>query len=105
MYILIVGGGKVGSNLTAALLKMGHEVSLLDNDRERYALLEEKFEHVARYGDATELYVLERAGVERVVVRVMDPARSDWYREQGLNTISPTKVAIAEFNAALEQVS
>src|SRR5690242_8729130 len=44
---------------------MGHEVTLLENDRERYARLEERFEHVVRYGDATELFVLERAGVER----------------------------------------
>ena len=65
MYILIVGGGKVGSNLTSTLMKMGHEVTLVEGDRDRYALLEEKFEHVVRPGDATELFVLERAGVER----------------------------------------
>ena len=65
MYILIAGGGKVGANLAATLLKMGHEVTLLENDRDRYARLEERFEHVVRYGDATELFVLERAGVER----------------------------------------
>ena len=65
MYILIVGGGKVGSNLTSTLIKMGHEVTLIEGDRGRYALLEEKFEHVVRPGDATELFVLERAGVER----------------------------------------
>ncbi|HUZ84062.1 MAG TPA: NAD-binding protein, partial [Gaiellales bacterium] len=65
MYILIAGGGKVGSNLAGTLLKMGHEVTLLEGDRGRYAILEERFEHVVRYGDATELYVLERAGVER----------------------------------------
>ena len=40
-------------------------MTLLENDRERYARLEERFEHVVRYGDATELFVLERAGVER----------------------------------------
>ena len=33
MYILIVGGGKVGTNLSAALMKMGHEVSLIERDR------------------------------------------------------------------------
>jgi len=65
MYVIISGGGKVGSNTAAALLKQGHEVTLLENDRNRFALLEERFEHVARYGDATELFVLERAGVER----------------------------------------
>ena len=65
MYILIAGGGKVGANLASTLIKMGHEVSLLEGDRHRYSILEEQFEHVARYGDATELFVLERAGVER----------------------------------------
>jgi trk system potassium uptake protein len=65
VYILIAGGGKVGSNLAATLLKMGHEVTLLEGDRERYVVLEEHFEHVVRYGDATELWVLESAGVER----------------------------------------
>jgi len=60
MYILIAGGGKVGANLASTLLKVGHEVTLLDNDRHRYSILEEQFEHIARYGDATELYVLER---------------------------------------------
>jgi len=65
VYILIAGGGKVGANLASSLLTMGHEVTLLENDRDRYARLEERFEHVVRYGDATELFVLERAGVER----------------------------------------
>jgi trk system potassium uptake protein TrkA len=65
MYALIAGGGKVGANTALALLKMGHEVTLIESDRDRYAKLEERFEHVVRHGDATELYVLERAGVER----------------------------------------
>ncbi|MGZ4482657.1 MAG: potassium channel family protein [Gaiellales bacterium] len=65
MYILIVGGGKVGSNLTSTLMKMGHEVTLIESNRQRYQLLEERFEHVVRLGDATELFVLERSGVER----------------------------------------
>jgi trk system potassium uptake protein TrkA len=65
MYILIAGGGKVGSNLAATLLKMDHEVTLLESDRNRYVVLEEQFEHVVRYGDATELWVLEAAGIER----------------------------------------
>jgi trk system potassium uptake protein TrkA len=65
VYILIVGGGKVGANLTSTLVDMGHEVTLLDNDRRRFAVLEARFGSLVRYGDATELYVLERAGVER----------------------------------------
>src|SRR5205823_15005502 len=41
------------------------EVPLVEIDRARDARLQERFEHVVRCGDATELHVLERAGVER----------------------------------------
>jgi len=42
------------------------------------------------------------AEVERVIARVMDPARAAWYAEQGLHTISPTQHAIEMFEQALE---
>jgi trk system potassium uptake protein TrkA len=45
----------------------------------------------------------KRFEVERVVVRVLDPARATWYHEQGLSTVCPTKVAIEMLeNAVLE---
>jgi trk system potassium uptake protein TrkA len=57
-------------------------------------------------GDNTNLVIAQiarrRFDVERVIVRVMDPARATWYREQGLHTICPTQAAIAEFKAVLE---
>jgi trk system potassium uptake protein TrkA len=39
--------------------------------------------------------------VNKVIVRVMDPARAEWYAEQGLHTICPTKYAIEMFGEAL----
>ena len=65
MFVLIAGGGKVGANLARTLMRAGHEVSLIEQRRERYDELEEEFEHRAIVGDATELFVLERAGVAR----------------------------------------
>jgi trk system potassium uptake protein len=65
MYVVVAGGGKVGWNLARELLDKGHEVTLLENDRERYLTIEEELEHNVQYGDATELWVLERAGVQR----------------------------------------
>jgi trk system potassium uptake protein TrkA len=57
-------------------------------------------------GDNTNLVIAQiaqrRFDVDRVIVRVMDPARATWYREQGLHTICPTQAAIAEFKAVLE---
>ena len=65
MYIVIAGGGKVGANLTRSVLDLGHEVTLVEQRRDRFETLEEEFEHRAQLGDATELFVLERAGLAR----------------------------------------
>ena len=65
MYAVIVGGGKAGANVARALLRMGHEVSIVEHRPTRFATLEAEFEHIARYGDGTELFVLEAAGTAR----------------------------------------
>jgi trk system potassium uptake protein TrkA len=65
MYVLIVGGGKVGLNLTRELIAKGHEVTLIEGERSLYLRIEQELEHAVQYGDGTELWVLERAGIQR----------------------------------------
>ncbi len=65
MYVIVAGAGKVGVNLTRELLGQGHEVTLIENRRQRYLGVEQLLEHNVLYGDASELWVLERAGIER----------------------------------------
>ena len=65
MYVIIAGGGKVGSNIARSLLEMQHEVTLIEQRRDRFAQLEAEFGHAAMLGDATEIAVLERAGIAR----------------------------------------
>jgi len=65
MYAVVAGGGKVGANVARSLLRLGHEVTLIEQRRDRFERLEEEFEHQVQRGDATELHVLERAGVAR----------------------------------------
>jgi trk system potassium uptake protein len=65
MYVVVAGGGKVGSNVTRSLLEMGHEVTLVEQRNDRFVRLEEEFGPVVLRGDATELSVLERAGIAR----------------------------------------
>lgn len=56
-------------------------------------------------GDNTNLVIAQiaqkRFGVDRVIARVLDPARASWYAEQGLETICPTQYAISEFERVL----
>src|SRR3954454_10870563 len=65
MYVLIVGAGKVGWNLARELLGKDHEVTVIESDQHRYNTVEEELEHSVQYGDGSELWVLERAGIER----------------------------------------
>jgi trk system potassium uptake protein TrkA len=65
MFVLVAGGGKVGANVARTLRRIGHEVTIIEQRRDHFARLEDEFEHAAILGDATELFVLERAGVAR----------------------------------------
>lgn len=65
MYVVVIGAGKVGFNLTRELVSQGHEVTLIESRRDRYLAVEQQLEHRVLYGDGSELWVLERAGIER----------------------------------------
>jgi len=49
-------------------------------------------------GDNTNLVVAQiaqkRFEVQKVIARILDPGRAAWYRDQGMDTVCPTKVAI-----------
>ena len=77
---------------------------------EMEALLEAGIERAdvfiaATHGDNTNLVIAQiarrRYEIDRVVVRVLDPARSRWYAEQGLQTVCPTQTAIELLEAAV----
>jgi trk system potassium uptake protein TrkA len=65
VYVIIVGAGKVGWNLSRELIARDQEVTLIESDHRRYRIVEEELEHAVQYGDATEMWVLERAGIQR----------------------------------------
>ena len=129
MYVLIAGGGKVGSNLARTLIRAGHEVTLIEQRGGRFDQLEGELEHQVHKGDATELFVLERAGIKRppdivvavtgddednivicqlarekygvgkVIARVNDPRNQVYFDLLG---ISPTVCATSSIMALIE---
>ena len=58
-------------------------------------------------GDNTNIVISQiaqrRYNVPTVIARILDPLRAEWYREQGLNTICPTKVAIDMLEDAVRE--
>jgi trk system potassium uptake protein TrkA len=73
MFILIVGGGKVGSYLTRALLEQGHEMVVVEKDERKAKMLERLVDRkVTIVGDGCDPSVLEGAGVARADVVVAD---------------------------------
>ncbi len=116
MYVIVVGAGKVGWNLGRELLEKGHEVTLLEKDQNRYMAVEQELEHNVQYGDASELWVLERAGigradmviavtgddednmlicqvakekymVDQIIARVNNPRNKQWFELLGINPV------------------
>ncbi|HVE90863.1 MAG TPA: TrkA family potassium uptake protein [Actinomycetota bacterium] len=132
MFAIIVGGGKVGESLAAALLDEGQEVVLLEQDRSRHAVLLQRFPEAALYGDGTEVRTLRDAGAERadalvaatgedqvnlvvsevsaklfkvanVVARVNDPKNFDLFRRAGVeHPVSSTHLLMATIHQEVE---
>ncbi len=68
MYIIIVGGGKVGYYLTKTLLSEGHEVLLIERDPDKTDQFIEQFGAVVVAGDGAEAAVMAAAGAARADV-------------------------------------
>ena len=60
MYALMAGGGKIGANVLRTLLRLGHEVTLIEQRRDRFERLEAELGHQVQQGDATKIFVLEK---------------------------------------------
>jgi trk system potassium uptake protein TrkA len=123
--VLVVGCGRVGSAIALQLADEGWDVSVIDQKEEALTRLGDAWRGsfvlghgmdleslreagieeadavvVATNGDNTNLVVAQvakkRFGIGCVVVRILDPARAEFYAGQGMHTVCPTKTAIDE---------
>jgi trk system potassium uptake protein TrkA len=65
LYIIIVGGGKVGFHLAKELVEANQEVLLIEQDPEKVAEIQEELGDIVMEGDGCEASVLEKAGTGR----------------------------------------
>lgn len=65
MYIIVVGGGKVGYFLSLALLSEGHEILIIEREADKCKVIAEELGSVVMRGDGCEVRTLEDAGANR----------------------------------------
>ncbi|MBU0605200.1 MAG: TrkA family potassium uptake protein [Candidatus Omnitrophica bacterium] len=124
MNVMIIGCGRVGSQLALLLAQEGHNVTIIDKNPEAFKNLGGTFNGIAATGtgfdeklldelkinkqdafisvtsgDNTNLMASQIAKkmfkVPRVIARVYDPKRADIYRKLGLDVISGTTLVAA----------
>jgi trk system potassium uptake protein TrkA len=128
--LIVIGCGRVGSTIAKRFASEGWDVTAVDEKESALARLGEDWTGgfivghgmdsavlrqagieeadsvvVATDGDNTNLVIgqvaQKRFGIECTVVRILDPARADFYRERGLRTICPTSTAIDALSEAV----
>ncbi len=79
MYIIISGGGKIGSYLATVLLKSGNEVSIIETNREKADQLSVALEgrYLVINGDGCDSFYQEEAGIRRADVFVATTGQDD----------------------------
>ena len=70
MYLVIVGGGKVGAPLASSLINEGHEVFVLDKNPNTVAELQRELGMIATMGEGTSVRALQDAGAARAGVLI-----------------------------------
>jgi trk system potassium uptake protein len=124
MFVLVVGGGKVGYYLTKELIESGHEVALMEKDRVRAEAIRDEIGSVVISQDGCEGKYLHEAGanradivaavtgddednlvicqmakhhfdVPRTIARVNNPKNEQLFRHLGVDEIiSPTRMIL-----------
>jgi trk system potassium uptake protein len=130
MKVIVVGCGRVGSSVALELSRAGWDVSVIDEREEALGRLGDDWIGGFFVGHGMDMALLREAGIEEadavvvstngdntnlvigqvaqkhfdvrcVVVRVLDPARADFYASRGLRTVCPTSNAIAVLTEAV----
>lgn len=75
MYVIVVGGGKIGHHLAGSLLRNEHEVMVVERSAERCESVRRELGNIAIAGDGCDEETLMRAGTARADVFIATTGR------------------------------
>ncbi len=70
MYIIVIGGGRVGEYLVSMLIEEGHDIALIEQDPEKANHMAENYDILVIKGDGGDAKYLEDAGIHKADVLV-----------------------------------
>lgn len=70
MYIIVVGGGRVGYYLTKALLREGHEVTIVEKTARFCKIINDELGDICVHGDGCEAFTLDEIGTGRADILI-----------------------------------
>ena len=132
MKAIVIGSGRVGSNVALQLQGSGWDVTVVDENEDALGRLGDSWAGGFVVGHGMDLQLLREAGIEEadavvvttdgdntnliiaqaaqhhfevptVIVRVLDPARSQFYASKGLRIVCPTSAAIETLVGAVRE--
>ena len=77
MFAVIIGCSEIGYHLAKSLVATGHEVVVVEKDRERCQLLIDEVGSISLQGDGTDETILNQAGLARADVMIAVSGRDD----------------------------
>ena len=77
MFAVIIGCSEIGYHLAKSLVATGHEVVVVEKDRERCQLLIDEVGNISLQGDGTDEAILKQAGLARADVLIAVADRDD----------------------------
>jgi trk system potassium uptake protein TrkA len=100
VYVIVIGGGKVGYHMSRHLLERGEEVTLIEKDAGRSEWLEGQLGSIVMTGDGDEMAFLSTTGMERadVVLAVTGDDEDNLVALQLAKTRFKVPVTIARVN-------
>ena len=135
MFVLVVGGGKVGYYLAKELIESGHEVALMEKDGSRARQIADEIGSIviahdgcegkylgeagcnradvvaAVTGDDEDNLVLlqvakRRFGTQRTIARINDPRNEELFRMLGIDaTVNATQVMLSVLEQEIPQAN
>ncbi len=70
MYVIVIGGGRIGEYLVSMLVDEGHNIALIEKDDEKARHMAENYDILVIKGDGSEASYLEDAGINKADVLV-----------------------------------